>query len=109
VEVLGPFARVPVAPDGLTNELKIRRMPKHTPKGISDIFVLYGARPCFLEVSGQAHIKRPSNESFKSAQNSREPTTLLYVQSKRCKRWDYNAIQRGVAQWISVRSKAASK
>jgi len=47
-----------------TNRKVLRGMPKHTPKGISDIFVLYGARPYFLEVKRPGSYQTPEQQEF---------------------------------------------
>lgn len=47
-----------------TNRKVFRAMPKHTPKGISDIFVLYGARPYFLEVKRPGSYQTPEQREF---------------------------------------------
>jgi hypothetical protein len=49
------FCRTNNAPIFDPNRKLFRAMPKHTPTGISDIFVSYSARPYFLEV------KRPGS------------------------------------------------
>jgi len=46
------------------NRKLFRAMPKHTPKGISDIFVLYGARPYFLEVKRSGSYQTPEQREF---------------------------------------------
>lgn len=48
------------------NHKVFRAMPKHTPKGISDIFVLYGARPYFLEVKRPGTYQTPEQREFQS-------------------------------------------
>jgi hypothetical protein len=46
------------------NRKVFRAMPKHTPKGISDIFVLYGVRPYFLEVKRPGSYQTPEQREF---------------------------------------------
>ena len=46
------------------NRKVFRAMLKHTPKGISDIFVLYGARPYFLEVKRSGTYQTPEQREF---------------------------------------------
>lgn len=47
-----------------TNRKTFRAMPKYTPKGISDIFVLYGVRPYFLEVKRPGSYQTPEQREF---------------------------------------------
>jgi hypothetical protein len=47
-----------------TNRKVFRAMPKHTPKDISDIFVLYGVRPYFLEVKRPGSHQTPEQREF---------------------------------------------
>jgi hypothetical protein len=41
-----------------------RAMPKYTPKGISDIFVLYNVRPYFLKVKRPGSYQTPEQREF---------------------------------------------
>jgi hypothetical protein len=59
-----------------TNRKAFRAMPKHTPKGISDIFVLYCARPYFLEVKRPGTYQSSEQKQF---QELAEKAGALYV------------------------------
>jgi hypothetical protein len=47
-----------------TNRKVFCAMPKYTPKGMSDIFVLYGVRSYFLEVKRPGSCQTPEQREF---------------------------------------------
>jgi hypothetical protein len=42
----------------------MRRLPKHTPRGIADIIVVYAGRPYFLEVKRPETYQSPDQKLF---------------------------------------------
>ena len=58
------FYRTNNSPIFDTNLNVFRAMPKYTPKGISEMFVLYGVRPYFLEVKRPGSYQTPEQQEF---------------------------------------------